>query len=78
MFKAKPSGQRGQRAKMRHGFCRYCDTRFNLDSHVVAVAENIMDAATLRVFDLNHAPKSGMKAADCDEHCETAGLLRKT
>jgi hypothetical protein len=39
MFKAKPSGQRGQRAKMRHGFCRYCGTRFNLDSHVVAVAE---------------------------------------
>ena len=34
---------------------------------------NIMDAATLRVFDLNHAPKSGMKAADCDEHRQAAG-----
>ena len=26
-------------AKVRHGFCGYSDTAFNLDSHVVAVAE---------------------------------------
>ena len=38
MFKTKPSGQ-AEGAKICHGFCRYCDTRFNLDSRVVAVAE---------------------------------------
>jgi hypothetical protein len=38
MFKTKPSGQVDS-AQVRHGFCRYRDTRFNLDSHVVAVAE---------------------------------------
>jgi hypothetical protein len=35
---------------------------------------NIMDTATLRVFDLNHAPKSAMKA-DCSEHDEAAGAV---
>jgi hypothetical protein len=39
MSKTKPSGQVGECAKVRHGFCRYGYTAFNLDSHVVAVAE---------------------------------------
>jgi hypothetical protein len=34
---------------------------------------NIMDAATLGVFDLNHASKSAMKAADRGEHRQAAG-----
>jgi hypothetical protein len=33
---------------------------------------NIMDAATLGVFDLSHAPKSAMKATDCSQHRQAA------
>jgi hypothetical protein len=31
-----------------------------------------MDAATLGVFDLSHAPKSAMKATDCSQHRQAA------
>jgi hypothetical protein len=37
---------------------------------------NIMDAATLGVFDLSHAPKSAMKATDCSQHRQAAGAIR--
>ena len=40
MFKAKPSGQAGP--QIRHGFCGHRNTSFNLDSHVVAVAEKML------------------------------------
>jgi hypothetical protein len=36
---------------------------------------NIMDAATLGVFDLNHAPTSAMKATDCGQHRQVAGAF---
>jgi hypothetical protein len=38
MFKTKPFGQAGS-ARRSDGACGYRDTHFNLDSHVVAVAE---------------------------------------
>jgi len=40
MFKTMPSGQVGKRAKVGYRFSGYRDTGFNLDSHVVAIAEN--------------------------------------
>jgi hypothetical protein len=39
MFKTKPSGQAVSARRSATVFCRYRDTRFNLDSHVVAVLE---------------------------------------
>ena len=39
MFKAKPSGQAGSARRSATVFAVYRDVRFNLDSHIVAVAQ---------------------------------------
>ena len=57
MFKAKPSGQAGP--QIRHGFCGHRNTSFNLDSHVVAVAEKMLSHRLYRLCWIPHVSSPG-------------------
>jgi hypothetical protein len=68
MFKAKPSGRAGSAQRSATIFCGYRDVRFNLDSHVVAVAEKMLSHRLYRLCWIPHVSSPGAVGGATNAH----------
>jgi hypothetical protein len=70
----RPSGECG---KVRHGFCRYGYTAFNLNSHVVAVAEKKLFHILHCVGGVSHvsSPRNSREEYTCSQNSYRAKSL---